>query len=66
MRSLLPKLKAGKITHLNMGKLRTVVCLMDKVTKKLCSCKKEQKSIAVATDIGKGRIKVIDPECTEI
>lgn len=49
-----------------MGKLRTVVCLMDKVTKKLCSCKKEQKSIAVATDIGKGRIKVIDPECTEI
>jgi len=39
---------------------------MDKVTKKLCSCGKEQKSIAVATDTDKGRIKVIDPVSTEI
>jgi hypothetical protein len=39
---------------------------MDKGTKKLRSCRKEQKSTAVATDICKGRIKIIDPVITEI
>lgn len=39
---------------------------MDKVTKKLFSCGKEQKSSAVATDIGKSRIKTIDPLSTEL
>jgi hypothetical protein len=39
---------------------------MDKVTKKLFSCGKEQKNTAVATDIGKSRIKIIGPVSTEI
>jgi len=39
---------------------------MDKVTKKLYSCGKEQKSIAVATATGKGRLIIIDPVSTEI
>jgi len=39
---------------------------MDKVAKKLCSCGKEQKSTAVAADIGKSSIKIIDPVGTEV
>jgi len=39
---------------------------MDKVTKKLFSCGKEQKITAVDTDIGKSRIKIIDPVSTEL
>ena len=41
------------------------MCFVGKVTKKLCSCGKAQKKTAVATDIGKGRIKIIDPLSTE-
>jgi len=48
------------------GKLCTVVCFIDIVTKKLCSCGKEQKSAALATDIGKGGIKIIDPVSAEL
>jgi hypothetical protein len=39
---------------------------MDKVTKKVCSCGKEQQRTAVATDTGKQRVKIIDPVSTEL
>jgi hypothetical protein len=42
------------------------VCFIDIATKKLCSCGKEQTSAVLATDIGKGGIKIIDPVGAEL